>query len=79
MAPDKNGNPDMARANPWKPQAAGVSVAIEESKLKANELYKLWMGDTNWSAEKNRLFALARTNLETAAMYAVKALTTEEP
>lgn len=55
------------------------SEKILAIKDRAEELYNLMnQVETAYPSEHGRLFAIAKTNLETAIMYAVKALSSEE-
>lgn len=79
MALDKNGNVDMARVNPWAPLDDDTKKYVEHLKLVANELNQLYQSPSNGkeqTSEEARLWALARTHLEIASMFAVKAATT---
>jgi hypothetical protein len=76
MQVDKNNNPDVTRVNPWAPLSQDTKDYLEKIKLMANELNALYSPVGEIPKEQARLYALARTYLEIASMFAVKAATT---
>lgn len=72
---DKNGNPDVTRIV-YLPISDEQKAYVEHIKLKANELHELYSKVSfTRTPEEGRLWALARTHLEIASMFAVKAAT----
>lgn len=77
MQLDEVGNPDVARAS-YTPITEANQVTVKHIKLLANEFLNEYLCVDSFSdSESKRLAALARTHIEIAAMFAVKAYTSE--
>ena len=71
---DENGNPDICRSvfDPLTQDQADLAKAL---KLEFNKLHKMLCYKTD-NPDEARMLAIAKTNLEQASMWAVKAVTT---
>lgn len=77
MHKDINGNPDVSRLD-YLPITEEQKERVARIKLEVNQLMATIFNGTYCftnNSDERRLWALARTHLETAAMYAVKAAT----
>ena len=67
---DANGNPDIMGSRQMTPVQL---AAVDALRLEFNALHQKLAGDPTIRSEQSRLYAIARTHLETAAMFAIKA------
>lgn len=78
MLLDSSNNPDVTRSE-FTPVTEENKATVLDIKLLINELLHEYLNPVNFTGpETSRLIALARTHVEIAAMFAVKAYTSEE-
>lgn len=78
-ATNEESKPDIFRQN-YTPLTEDQQKQMKSLKLEFQDLWNLLddMIPQNERSERSRCIAIAKTNLETAGMYAVKALTTKQ-
>jgi hypothetical protein len=73
---DEGGNTDVMRIT-YLPISDERKNYMKNFKLDMNRLFAMFKPGPNVSAEEARLWAVARTHLEAASMFAVKAITSQ--